>query len=126
MRWMIVLAAFAVAAACAAVDQPQSEAPATGNRDCFNVSMVTGYETVDDDTIRLDAGLSSKYEVDLSGGQCRNVDWTQRLAVESTPSSFICTGSQPGQGNIHFRDPATQRRVSCYVEDVRRVQTPGS
>lgn len=125
MRW-IVLAVLAVTAACAAVDETQPNQAATGNRDCFNVSTVTGYETVDDDTIRLDAGLSTKYEVDLSGGQCRNVDWTQRLAVESTPSSFICVGSQPGQGNIHFRDPATQRRVSCYIEDVRRVQTSGA
>lgn len=126
MRWIIVLAAFVMSAACSAVDEPQSDAVATGNRDCFNVSMVTGYETVDEDTIRLQAGPSTQYDVDLSGGQCRNVDWTQRLAVESTPSSFICVGSQPGQGNIHFRDSTTQRRVSCYIENVGRVQTPGS
>lgn len=125
MRWIFVLAALAMTTGCAAVDQPESDA-STSSRDCFNVSMVTGYETVDDDTIRLDAGPSTKYEVDLSGGQCRNVDWTQRLAIESTPSSFICVGSQPGQGNIHFRDPATQRRVSCYIDDVRRVQMPES
>jgi hypothetical protein len=88
--------------------------------------MVTSYETVDDNTIRLDAGPSTKYEVDLSGGLCRNVDWTQRLAIESTPSSFVCVGSQPGQGNIHFRDPTTQRRASCYIDDVRRVPEAGS
>jgi hypothetical protein len=126
MRWIVVLPAVVMAAACAATDQPQTEGSTTGNRDCFNVSMVTGYETVDDDTILLDAGPSTKYEVDLSGGQCRNVDWTQRLAIESTPSSFICVGSQPGQGNIHFRDPTTQRRVSCYIDDVRRVLEVGS
>lgn len=123
MRWTYLLVALALGA-CAVGDSPASTVG--GNRDCFNVSMVTGYETVDDDTIRLDAGPSTKYEVDLSGGQCRNVDWTQRLAIESTPSSFICVGSQAGQGNIHFRDPATQRRVSCYIEDVRRIPTPGS
>lgn len=126
MRLLHALAVLTMAAACAAADQHQPSEAGAGGRDCFNVSMVTGYETVDGDTIRLDAGPSTKYEVDLSGGQCRNVDWTQRLAIESMPSSFVCVGSQPGQGNIHFRDPATQRRVSCYIEDVRRVQTPGS
>jgi hypothetical protein len=126
MRWIIVLAAFVMTAACAAVDETRSEGSSAGSRDCFSVSMVTGYETVDDDTIRLQAGASTEYEIDLSGGQCRDVDWTQRLAIESTPSSFICVGSQPGQGNIHFRDPTTQRRVSCYIEDVRRSATPGS
>ncbi len=125
MRWIVSLTALAMAG-CAAPDAAQSDAANRGERDCFNVSVVAGYETVDDDTIRLDAGPSTKYEVDLSGGQCRNVDWTQRLAIESTSSSFICAGSQPGQGNIHFRDPATQRRVSCYIDDVRRVPSPGS
>lgn len=125
MHWTVALAALCVAAACAAADQPGSQAP-TADRDCFNVSMVTGYETIDDDTLRLDAGPSRTYKIDLSGGQCRNVDWPQRLAIESSPSSSLCVGSQPGQGNIHFREPATQRRASCYIDEVRRVQTPGS
>jgi hypothetical protein len=125
MRWIIVLTAVCLTLACAAVDAPGPVSSAASSRDCFNVSMVTGYEAIDDDTIRLRAGPSRDYELDLSGGRCRDVDWTQRLAIESTPSSFICVGSQPGQGNIHFRDAATQRRVSCYIDEVRRSATPG-
>jgi hypothetical protein len=124
MRSISVMALATVIGACAAPQQPQTAAAAS--RDCFNVSLVTGYETVGPDTIRLDAGVSAKYDVDISGGQCRNVDWTHRLAIESTPSSWVCVGSQPGQGNIRFRDPTTQRVVSCYIRDVRRAHTPGS
>jgi hypothetical protein len=124
MRWVAVLAIIAVSAACAALDQPQPEGADRAGRDCFNVGMVTGYETVDTDTIRLDAGPSAKYDVDLSGGQCRDVDWTQRLAIDSTPSSWLCVGSQPGQGNIRFRDPPTRRAVSCYIQAVRRAPAP--
>lgn len=121
MRWIAVLAVTAICAACAVEGRPQSDAVSRAGRDCFNVSMVTGYESLDTDTIRLDAGPGAKYEVELSGGQCRDLDWTQRLAIESTPSSWICVGSQPGQGDIRFRDPTTRRAVSCYIQSVRRV-----
>lgn len=121
MRRLGILALVLTAAACAAPMDQRDDAPSPGaGRDCFSVSMVTSYEPVDADTVRLRTGPSRDYEVDLSGGQCRNLDWTQRLAIESTPSSWICVGSQVGQGNVHFRDP-NGRRVSCYIEGVHRA-----
>lgn len=111
-------------AGCAASQAQESQQAERGpqfGRDCFNVRMVSGYSSVDRDTIRLDAGPRRSYEVDISGPMCDQVDWTQRIALESNPGSWICVGDAVGQGEIHFRDPATRQRVSCYIDAVRRV-----
>lgn len=125
MRRTVPIAILLAAAACTAPSDHLVATPGS-ERDCFNVGVVTGYDSVDRDTVRLQAGPSTEYDVDLSGGQCNNLDWAHRLAIESTPSSWICVGSQPGQGNISFRDPATNRRVSCYIGNVRRVPAQAS
>lgn len=100
---------------------PEAGVAARDGRDCFNVQFVSGYSSVDRDTVRLDAGPRQRYDVDIQGPLCDQIDWTQRIALESTPSSWICVGSQAGQGEVHFRDPATRRRTSCYIQEVRRV-----
>ncbi len=106
--------------ACAAPPPGEQAGPPLG-RDCFNVQFLTGYETVDRDTLRVRAGSNASYELDISGAQCSQIDWAHRVAIESTPSSWICVGNQPGQGTIAFRDPTTRRRVECYIDDVRRA-----
>ena len=120
MRMTILPVSAALVASCTA-PSAQRTATAPAGQDCFNVSLVQGYSSVDRDTVRLDAGPGASYDVDISGPQCDQVDWTQKLALESTPSFWICVGKQIGQGNIYFRDPTTRRRVSCYIEDVRRA-----
>jgi hypothetical protein len=121
---MVAFSFVLLVGACAGADGTDAagSVAARGDRDCFNVSMVSGYNTVDRDTIRLRAGPSAQYDVDLSGAQCNMIEWSQSLAIESSPSSWICVGSQVGQGEVHFRDTATRRRISCYIEDVRRVE----
>ena len=102
----------------------QPAATQTAQRDCFNVSLVQGFTPVDRDTVRIDAGPGADYELDIAGGQCQQIDWALRIALESSGSSFICTGKQLGQGNIYFRDVASRRRLTCYIENVRRVSKP--
>lgn len=118
---LISLAALALAGCTASQAQDTTSSRQDG-RDCFNVRMVSGYSSVDRDTIRLDAGPRRSYEVDISGPMCDQVDWTQRIALESNPGSWICVGDRVGQGEIHFRDFATRQRVSCFIDAVRRVQ----
>jgi hypothetical protein len=124
MRIAVSLAALSLFGCAASLDEagpgPQSAAARAG-RDSFNVSMVNGKSSVDRDTVRLDAGPGRAYEVDISGPMCDQLDWTHRIALESTPGSWICVGDQVGQGSIIFRDPTTRRRTSCYIESVRRV-----
>lgn len=125
-RALVLSATLFVGVLAACVTQPPSQAQNTAQRaptgrDCFNVQFLTGYETVDRDTLKVDAGPGASYEIDIAGAQCTQMDWTHRLAIESTPSSWMCVGSQPGQGSIAFRDPTTRRRVECYITAVRRV-----
>jgi hypothetical protein len=110
--------------ACSVAPPAHGQLGSTAGRDCFNVSFVQGFSSVGKSTVRLDLGPGAKYDVDISGPQCDQVDWTQRLALESTSSSWICVGDSIGQGNVYFRDPATRRRLSCYIENVRRVTSP--
>jgi hypothetical protein len=124
MKQSAVSSAAIALAACTAAPQPQAQTGPTAGRDCFNVSFVQGFSSVGKSTIRLDAGPGQKYDVEISGPQCDQVDWTQRLALESTPSSWICVGDAIGQGNVYFRDPASRRRLSCYIQNVRRVSEP--
>jgi hypothetical protein len=126
MKQLLGSTAALALAACTAAPEPQTHAqagPAAGH-DCFNVSFVQGFSSVGRNTVRLDVGPGPKYDVDIAGPQCDQVDWTQRLALESSVSSWICVGDQIGQGNVYFRDPTTRRRLSCYIQDVRRVSEP--
>ena len=120
-RIQVSVAALALGA-CGA-SPPPSSAVAKGH-DCLNTSFVQGFNAVSKNTVRLDAGPGSTYDVDIEGAQCTDIDWAQRIALESTGSSWICVGDAIGQGNVYFRDPATHRRLSCYIKDVRRVSEP--
>ena len=123
MKKSVALCILALAGpACSAPAEDRPRASRSG-QDCFNIGRVSGFTNVDKDTIRLDAGPSHRYDVDLSGGLCDQIDWAHRLALESRPSSWICTGNGPGLGNIYFRDSASGQRVWCIIDEVRRVET---
>ena len=116
--WALAL----IGPACAATAEQPASGPRAG-RECFNIRTVDDFSPVDRDTVRLGAGPSRVYEVDISGGLCDQLDWAQRIVLESRPSAWICTGDGPGLGNIYFRDLGSQQRVSCYIEAVRRMET---
>ena len=123
MRGMVFVIALSLVA-CAAPEEERHADVSPAGRDCFNVSFLTGYESVDRDTIRVRAGPGASYDIDVSRADCNALDWTHRLAVESTPSSWICVGAQAGQGNIIFRDPTTRRRAICNITNVSRAVEP--
>lgn len=106
--------------ACAAAPEESAQAPPDG-RECFNVSMVSGFSDAGEDKVRLRVSSSRQYDLTLRGPQCDDVEWAHAIAVESRPSSWICVGDSPGQGEVRFRDSASRRVVSCYVDSVERV-----
>jgi hypothetical protein len=128
MRAFILFLAAIVLVACTALQtrsgaSSRQTAPAVTalGRDCFDLSFATDYDSEAGNIVRLHVGASAEYDVRVSGGGCNTLDQAQHLALESTSSSWICVGDQVGQGNIRFRDLTSGRRVSCYIESVRRV-----
>jgi hypothetical protein len=126
MRALVLLAATLSFGACVASTtqpslNPSGARPFGAQQDCFNVSFATSYDVVGPNTVRLNVEPSAAYDLTVAGPQCDRMDSGQLLALESMSSSWICAGHQAGQGNIAFRDLATGRRVSCYVESVARV-----
>jgi hypothetical protein len=89
--------------------------------DCFSSSFISGYETVDNHTIRVRAGVDDRYDIVFSGGRCDQLDWSQRLAIETPATSQLCVGKSLGQGMLAFRDPVSRRRVECHIDEVRRA-----
>jgi hypothetical protein len=93
---------------------------ANDERDCFNVRSVSGFSTVDDDTVRIDVGPSRAYELDAGGATCVNLRWANQIALQADPtSSFLCVGDQLTTAKIH-----TDQGDECLIEGVRRADAP--
>jgi Family of unknown function (DUF6491) len=117
----VSLGVFALAAACAPTAQTASSGPS--GRDCFNSGSINGYGTVSDETVRVSVGASRDYDLDIEGPGCRDIKWSNSIAVVAKPSPWICVGDKFG-GDVSFRDTAGNRVTSCYIKDVRRYLKP--
>lgn len=108
---------------CAAPAPDGGSPPAQGlaSSDCFSSSFISGYETVDKHTIRVRTGVNDRYDIIFSGGRCDQLDWSQRLAIETPATSQLCVGKSLGQGTLAFRDPVSRRRIECHIDEVRRT-----
>nr|HRK63222.1 DUF6491 family protein [Terricaulis sp.] len=100
-------AALMALSACAADGaQSQTAQAPDAARDCFNVNAVSGFDAVDGDTLRVSAGASRRYELDVRGPGCNSLDWTENIALESRASEWLCAGDGPNLGQIHYTDTA--------------------
>jgi hypothetical protein len=113
----------AVGSCAAPGSDNRSHSPVQGlaANDCFSSSFISGYETVDDHTIRVRASVKDRYDIVFSGGRCDQLDWSQRLAIETPATSQLCVGKSLGQGTLAFRDPVSRRRIECHIDEVRRA-----
>lgn len=118
-------ALFALSACAADGETQQSAAAPDAARDCFNVNSVAGFNAVDGDTVRVTAGASRVYELDVRGPGCNSLDWTETIALEQRPSEWICVGEGVNLGRIHFTDTAGGFARTCFIEEVRRVPAEG-
>ena len=105
----------AALASCAQQPTPATAAASTG-RDCFNANSVSGFTPRGDEAVDVRVGARRHYRLQLAG-VCPNVNWSNRVALVSRGSSFICQGfdaelvvNSPGLG--------PQR---CLVSSVRRL-----
>ncbi len=118
--WMFL--AFPTLAACTGRGEDLA-AHALPASQCFNVAMIQGFRTTGQNTLRVDAGPGRTYEIRVSGPLCDQVDWAQSVALRASSSSWLCAGSSVGQGSVTFRDLATAQSASCYIDEVRPVET---
>ncbi len=121
---LIVVSISTAVGSCAAPGPDGGRHPAAQGlvaNDCFSSSFISGYENVADNIIRVRAGVDDRYDILFSGGRCDQLDWSQRLAIETPGTSQLCVGKSLGQGEIFFRDPVSGRRVQCHIDEVRRA-----
>lgn len=95
MRNQALSAAFcALLFAAPAIAAAQSDGPATkpkSDRACFRAQDVDGFNAVDKETVDVSVGVRDVYRLTLFAPS-PDIDWTQRIGVESRGSSWICSG----------------------------------
>lgn len=112
----------ALLAACALVGcaQPPAAPPAaaaSGGRDCFSATNVSGFSALDDDTVDVQVGARRWYRLEIAG-VCTNVNWARGVAlVARSGGSFICQGFD---AEIVAPDPGLGPQ-RCLVNSVRRL-----
>ena len=93
------------------------EAAEAAGRDCFPVSMISGFSIVDDDTIRVSVGPSRAYDLTTSMGACLHLRNVETIAVSSRSANFVCVGDGVRVGVSIITD----RGGRCLVRSVRRA-----
>lgn len=87
-----LLAAGLCLAACAT---DPVDASAANDRDCFYSSQVSGFNVVDDRTVKIDIGASREYLL-TTNRSVNDLRRRESLGVRGSPNGLICTGNGLG------------------------------
>jgi len=109
---LAVLAALALPPAAGADPAPEAAKP---TRHCFWPSQVSGFNSVDDRTVRVTVGVRDVYELALMA-PCPDVDWAHSIALVARGGSTICSGLD---AEVIAPSPIGPR--SCPVSTVRKL-----
>lgn len=101
---------------CMPQDTGPSAAAASG-RQCFRAQDVNSFTPVDRNTVDVRVSANRVYRLQLLT-DCRDINWSQRIAIRSRGSSWICTGADLGTELIVPDAIGIDR---CLVRDVRRL-----
>ena len=85
---VLFLAAFAGAGASG---QPAPAAPKKPAQACFYARNVSSWSAVDRHTINLRVNVRDYYQLKLLG-DCGDIDFSQRIGLQSRGSDWICSG----------------------------------
>jgi hypothetical protein len=94
VRSFILAAAASLALAACATSDNTASAEAPANRDCFNASSVSGYEPLDDNTVKLTVGANRYYGL-TTQQRITETRFSEHIALRST-NNWICTGNGLG------------------------------
>src|SRR5438128_7660287 len=113
------IAAAAAAALTPALDAPSAAAKAYApGRACFYSRNIEGFNAPNDTTVYLRVSTRDVYEAKLFA-PCIDIDWSQRIAMRSRGSSWVCEGR--GAVDLEFITRSPAGRQTCQVTSVRRL-----
>ena len=107
-----------LAAGCAMADPQQPRSLSTADRQCFLPSQVNGFHSVDDDTVHVDVGVRTVFELEVAG--CPDVDWARSIGIRSTGGvSWVCA-----RHDAELLVPGPIGQLRCPVTGLRRLSEP--
>ncbi len=111
------IAAFAAVFALAAPALAEDDNEDKPSRDCFNTRTVSGFSVPDDDLVRVRAGASRQYDLEVASVRCDDLSFANRITINGFGSSFICVGDRnAGEVRSNRGDRCRILSVSRYVE----------
>ncbi|WP_374574780.1 DUF6491 family protein [Phenylobacterium sp.] len=92
----LAAAALAGALATTAAAEPAAKPDAAKtepakNKECFWARSINGFSPVDDETVNIHVGANDVYQMKLFSPS-PDIKWTERIALKSHGSSWICSG----------------------------------
>jgi hypothetical protein len=107
------------AAALVASAAPAKERPPTDNaRECFQLSMVSGYSHARDNRVYVHTGPRETYLFQTLGS-CPELSWAENIGLDPATAGPICTGI-----DIDLIVPSTTGPHRCAVSMIRKL-APG-
>ena len=91
--------------------------PATP-RECFDFAKASGFKVEAPDRIRISIAERGDYDVDLGSG-CAGLAERKDIALRSVPIGLVCTGAQPPERNLTFKDAPGSEALSCAIKFVQ-------
>ena len=114
--WPLAAALLAAAGASACSMEPESAVARAGERrECFLASQVNGFHSLDRDHVLVTVGANRTFELGLTGA-CFDIDWSQRIAIRSRGSDWVCSGL-----DADIFVPSSIGPQRCPVTTVRRL-----
>ena len=104
------------ATGCTRPAEPEAASAQTIRRECFLAREANGFTPVGNDRVRVSAGPSRVFELQLTG-TCVDVDWANRITLRPRAGgSFVCEGYD---AELFVPGPIGVQR--CAVTGVRRL-----
>jgi uncharacterized protein DUF6491 len=96
-------------AAAKSPEEPKSQ------RQCFWTRQINNFASDDERIVNVRVGVKDVYQFEMLG-RCQNVDWTQKIAVRSRGSDYICTGL-----DAEIISPTPIGPERCPVSKIRKL-----
>lgn len=99
----------------ATAKSPLEGAAAPKKKQCFWTRQVNNFASSDDRIVNVRVGVKDVYQFEMFG-RCNDVDWSNRIALVSRGSSYICSGLD---AEIITPSPIGPQR--CPVRNIRKL-----